>query len=93
MRVVGNKYVFEEFKRHQKAASSYVGPFLQEWSKYAIELEAQIVLDSKVVGKNLDDPDVLSEEQNRQLLGLKEAAEGKVPVPERLLKKKKGSGK
>uniref|UniRef100_A0A0V0J5T3 Succinate dehydrogenase assembly factor 3 n=1 Tax=Schistocephalus solidus TaxID=70667 RepID=A0A0V0J5T3_SCHSO len=44
MRLVGDKYVREEFRKHKTAEKQFVGPFMIEWSRYAATLAEQLKL-------------------------------------------------
>nr|CCA27695.1 conserved hypothetical protein [Albugo laibachii Nc14] len=73
LRVIGDQYVREEFKRHKNATTEYISSFLTEWKQY----EETLRLKSKTrIGENLDKSmqSMLSEEQKTQLRNLKETA-------------------
>ncbi|BHF64335.1 acetate non-utilizing protein 9 [Sparganum proliferum] len=44
MRLVGDKYVKEEFRKHKTADKQFIGPFMIEWSRYASTLAEQLTL-------------------------------------------------
>nr|VZI48321.1 unnamed protein product [Spirometra erinaceieuropaei] len=45
MRLVGDKYVKEEFRKHKTADKQFIGPFMIEWSRYASTLAEQLTSD------------------------------------------------
>ncbi|CAJ0582782.1 unnamed protein product, partial [Mesorhabditis spiculigera] len=92
MRVMGDAYVKDEFRRHKSSVPPQSMEFLQEWTQYCATLSKQLhgtgLKDS--IGKNMEPGqfEKFSEEQLHQLLELKEEAEK--PLPED--KKVPGSG-
>ena len=72
MRVLGDQYVRDEFKRHKSAESKFVPLFLREWDEYAT------VLDRKKdrFGQHLStqDQELLDGEQKMTLQSLQDAA-------------------
>jgi hypothetical protein len=42
MRVIGDSYVREEFRRHKLATPQQAKIFMEEWTKYAISLSRQL---------------------------------------------------
>lgn len=73
MRVIGNNYLRDEFKRHKQVEKGYLIPFFIEWSKYKDDLVSQI--NNKTIGKKLDQRHIegLSDVQLGQLFSLYEA--------------------
>ncbi|ETI39185.1 hypothetical protein F441_15009 [Phytophthora nicotianae CJ01A1] len=72
MRVLGDQYVRDEFKRHKSAASKFVPPFMQEWEQYAA-----VMSDKKDrFGQELsaEDKKLLDGEQKVKLRSLQDAA-------------------
>lgn len=39
MRVLGDQYAIDEFKRHKDAPEEFLPPFFREWEKYCDDLE------------------------------------------------------
>ncbi|CDS42283.1 protein ACN9 mitochondrial [Echinococcus multilocularis] len=89
LRELGDRYVREEFKRHKNCDSSYVGPFMMEWTRYLVDLNKQIRSAMKVgdeaglkhkaeYGTHLreEDLDMFSEYQLKQLLTLADELHG-----------------
>ncbi|KAF6771018.1 hypothetical protein AHF37_09970 [Paragonimus kellicotti] len=85
---LGNKFVREEFRKHLKSAPEFTGPFMVEWSRYAVELSKQVrdlprVLSSNqtvnkpagLIGADLEESKInhFSEAQLQQLLALAKA--------------------
>ncbi|CCI45107.1 unnamed protein product [Albugo candida] len=80
LRVIGDQYVREEFKRHKNASMEYVSPFLTEWKQYEDTLRSKPKLH---IGENLSSSTerLLSEEQKKQLHTLKETADSLFETP------------
>lgn len=78
MRKMGDAYVQAEFHRHKTADAAFIDGFLNEWTRYAEQLETQALgIDATGFGKDLD-ADVVStmtDEQRQQLQQLRQAAE------------------
>merc|ERR1711916_405331 len=74
MRILGDEYVPDEFKRHKTASATYVRSFLKEWHVYLRDLRKQAR--AREFGKELDAETLvkLSPEQRQQLDLLKEAS-------------------
>ncbi|GMF22323.1 unnamed protein product [Phytophthora lilii] len=72
MRVLGDQYVRDEFKRHKSAAPKFVPLFLREWEQY----EAVMRQKSDRFGEELsaDDKKLLDDEQQIKLRSLQDAA-------------------
>ncbi|CAI5713204.1 unnamed protein product [Hyaloperonospora brassicae] len=72
MRVLGDQYVRDEFKRHKSADPKFVPLFLREWEQYAA------VMDQKkdCYGQELSvaDQQLLDNEQKMKLRALQDAA-------------------
>ncbi|KAJ3010993.1 acetate non-utilizing protein 9 [Thoreauomyces humboldtii] len=92
LRVVGNNYVRDEFRRHKKADPPFVSGFLKEWIFYRDTLVDQIQGQAQgqgqhdrrdptrtMLGRRLDKDllESLSDQQIGQLHALREAARGK----------------
>ncbi|EEY64386.1 uncharacterized protein PITG_02974 [Phytophthora infestans T30-4] len=72
MRVLGDQYLRDEFKRHKSAASKFVPLFLREWEEYAA-----VMADKKDrFGQELstEDKRLLDGEQKVKLRSLQDAA-------------------
>ncbi|XP_061703802.1 succinate dehydrogenase assembly factor 3, mitochondrial [Cydia pomonella] len=80
LRVMGDNYARDEFKRHKQCGPEEARIFLNEWTDYAINLAKQMKplqqAKRKEVGKYLDPKllDHMSEEQLCQLYELHKAA-------------------
>ena len=82
MRIIGNKYLSEEFKRHKEAELYYVGIFMKEWNQYHDQLSKQLLSQEKSndqiieVGKKLEENELegFSDAQIGQLFELRQAA-------------------
>ncbi|KAJ0398219.1 hypothetical protein P43SY_006351 [Pythium insidiosum] len=72
MRVLGDAYVRDEFRRHKDAAAKFVPLFLQEWEQYATVLSQK----DDQFGRDLAESDrvLLNDEQREKLQSLKDAA-------------------
>ncbi|GLD93458.1 hypothetical protein PINS_up002050 [Pythium insidiosum] len=72
MRVLGDAYVRDEFRRHKDAAAKFVPLFLQEWEQYANMLSQK----HDQFGRDLAESDrvLLNDEQREKLQSLKDAA-------------------
>lgn len=77
LRIVGNNYVRDEFKRHKDAEKGYLVNFFMEWHTYRNDLRTQI--QKQTVGKKLDKKHIegLSDAQLGQLFSLYEATANK----------------
>ncbi|KAI8853384.1 hypothetical protein BC829DRAFT_382694 [Chytridium lagenaria] len=82
LRLMGNKYIKDEWARHRKADQTFVTMFIKEWQMYREMLASQVV-DAHVLhvddpesafGKNLnkDQFEALSDDQIGQLYTLKQ---------------------
>eukprot|EP00744_Colponema_vietnamica_P027217 GILI01040725.1.p1 GENE.GILI01040725.1~~GILI01040725.1.p1 ORF type:complete len:116 (+),score=13.91 GILI01040725.1:127-474(+) len=74
LRAIGDMYVRDEFKRHHKSGTpQQYQRFLNEWKKYAAQLEEQ---HADNLGTNLSDSEfeALNDEQKVQLKKLRESA-------------------
>ncbi len=80
LRLVGNKYLKDEFKRHKDAEIYHVGIFMREWNAYYTDLGNQLLQtgSSAKFGKSLDQRTLndLSDAQVGQLFELRKAARG-----------------
>lgn len=80
LRVLGDNYARDEFKRHKKCNKDEAKIFLNEWTDYAINLAKQMKplhqAKNKMVGEYLDPSllDHMSDEQIVQLYELHKAA-------------------
>ncbi|XP_013183578.1 succinate dehydrogenase assembly factor 3, mitochondrial [Amyelois transitella] len=80
LRVLGDNYARDEFKRHKTCGEAEARIFLNEWTDYAINLAKQMKpmnqAKRKVLGKYLDPKllDHMSDEQIVQLYELHKAA-------------------
>lgn len=74
MRIVGDAYVREEFRKHKSAAASFLPSFLSEWSGYASQLESRSAGGSLGAALAPEQLAALSPEQKEQLRRLEEAA-------------------
>ncbi|POM72618.1 ACN9 domain containing hypothetical protein [Phytophthora palmivora] len=72
MRVLGDQYVRDEFKRHKNAATKFVPLFLQEWEQYAEVMSQK----KNRFGQELsaEDKQLLDGEQKVKLRSLQDAA-------------------
>jgi hypothetical protein len=72
MRVLGDQYVRDEFKRHKGAAPKFVPLFLREWEQYAAVMESK----QSRFGQELsaEDSQLLDGEQKVKLRSLQDAA-------------------
>ncbi|CAH0475476.1 unnamed protein product [Peronospora belbahrii] len=72
MRVLGDQYVRDEFKRHKNAASKFVPLFLREWEQYAAMMSQK----KNCFGQELsvEDQQLLDDEQKIKLRTLQDAA-------------------
>ncbi|OWZ16548.1 putative mitochondrial protein [Phytophthora megakarya] len=72
MRVLGDQYVRDEFKRHKDAAAKFVPLFLQEWQQYAAAMSQK----QSRFGEELSSADkqLLDGEQKLKLQSLQDAA-------------------
>ena len=76
MRIVGDAYVKEEFRKHRTATPAFLPAFFAEWNAYAAQLEAQKGAGHRRVGAHLS-PDLiaaLTPDQFKQLQQLQGAA-------------------
>ncbi|VDN51184.1 unnamed protein product [Dracunculus medinensis] len=84
VRIIGDEYIREEFRRHKNANREQVLTFLKEWTSYCVLLSKQLSQHGLVkgtIGKSLEPSslDDFSNEQLQQLLALKiETAKQKV---------------
>ncbi|KAI8827167.1 uncharacterized protein EV422DRAFT_29245 [Fimicolochytrium jonesii] len=84
LRLVGNNYIRDEFRRHRTADAAFVSHFTAEWARYRDELASQIESQRRrdaeevVIGRKLtrEELDALSDEQVGQLSELRTAARG-----------------
>ncbi|RLN72528.1 hypothetical protein BBJ28_00009787 [Nothophytophthora sp. Chile5] len=67
MRILGDQYVRDEFKRHKNAAPKFVPLFLREWEQYEALMSQK--KDSVSIEK-----DLLDDEQRIKLRSLQDAA-------------------
>ncbi|KAM3968478.1 succinate dehydrogenase assembly factor 3 [Aphomia sociella] len=80
LRILGDNYARDEFKRHKNCNAEEAKIFLNEWTDYAINLAKQMKplqqVKRKTVGKYLDPQvlDYMSDEQLVQLYELHKAA-------------------
>ncbi|XP_072931471.1 succinate dehydrogenase assembly factor 3, mitochondrial [Epargyreus clarus] len=80
LRVLGDNYARDEFKRHKKCTPHEANIFLNEWTDYALNLARQMKplqqAKKKVVGQYLDPQmlDHMTDEQLVQLYELHKAA-------------------
>ncbi|XP_068621261.1 succinate dehydrogenase assembly factor 3, mitochondrial [Battus philenor] len=80
LRILGDNYARDEFKRHKTCNSEVARIFLNEWTDYAISLAKQMKplqqVKKKAVGKYLDTKllDFMTEDQLIQLYELRNAA-------------------
>ncbi|KAG6444651.1 hypothetical protein O3G_MSEX003486 [Manduca sexta] len=97
LRVLGDNYAREEFKRHKKCNAQEANIFLHEWTDYAINLAKQMKplqqAKTKRVGQYLD-PQMLEHMTDDQLVQLYElhkaaAAETNENPPDTIVKEKK----
>ncbi|XP_030019879.2 succinate dehydrogenase assembly factor 3, mitochondrial [Manduca sexta] len=97
LRVLGDNYAREEFKRHKKCNAQEANIFLHEWTDYAINLAKQMKplqqAKTKRVGQYLD-PQMLEHMTDDQLVQLYElhkaaAAETDENPPDTIVKEKK----
>ena len=72
MRVLGDQYVRDEFKRHKSADSKFVPLFLREWEQYAATMDQK----KNSFGQELsiEDQQLLDGEQKMKLRSLQDAA-------------------
>lgn len=83
LRILGDNYARDEFKRHKQCNMDEANIFLNEWTNYAINLSKQLKplhqVRKKTVGKYLDPKllDHMSDEQLLQLYELHKAASHK----------------
>ncbi|KAG7382628.1 acetate non-utilizing protein 9 [Phytophthora pseudosyringae] len=72
MRVLGDQYVRDEFKRHKSAAPKFVPLFVREWEQYA----AAMAQKKDRFGQELsgEDKQLLDGEQKVKLRSLQDAA-------------------
>ncbi|KAF1333619.1 Protein acn9 mitochondrial, partial [Globisporangium splendens] len=72
MRILGDQYVRDEFKRHKDAAPKFVPLFMKEWQQY----EAFMSQKQDTFGKELstEEKALLDDEQQEKLKSLKDAA-------------------
>ncbi|KAF5297560.1 hypothetical protein FQR65_LT09991 [Abscondita terminalis] len=79
LKILGNEYVRNEFKRHKKCNSAEADVFMKEWCNYALLLAEQLGLrgpkTSKPLGCELKETDLekFRDEQLHQLFELKTA--------------------
>ncbi|KAJ3120802.1 acetate non-utilizing protein 9 [Nowakowskiella sp. JEL0407] len=76
MRILGNKYVVEEFRRHKNAELAYIVRFVAEWDGYYKTLSAQVNGNGQKLGAKLTDADKFTEQQLGQLYELSKATKG-----------------
>ncbi|KAK8791481.1 hypothetical protein WA588_001486 [Blastocystis sp. NMH] len=71
MRVLGNLFVKQEFKKTVNAKPQFMNPFLHEWEAYYQDLASD-----KQIGKDLTDEDksLLNDSQKEQVHNLEEEA-------------------
>ncbi|KAG7313088.1 hypothetical protein JYU34_000170 [Plutella xylostella] len=80
LRVLGDNYARDEFKRHKTCNMAEANVFLNEWTDYAINIAKQMKplhqAKKKTVGKDLDPRmlDYMTDEQIVQLYELHKAA-------------------
>jgi thiol-disulfide isomerase/thioredoxin len=68
-RYVGDGYVKQEFRQHRAVKDNMViEQFVKSWEEYCQQLEAQV--QTKNIGKRLDDLESLKDEQVAQLYEL-----------------------
>ncbi|DAZ94753.1 TPA: hypothetical protein N0F65_011569 [Lagenidium giganteum] len=72
MRVLGDQYVRDEFRRHKEAPQKYVAPFMREWQQYEKLMQQK----TSNFGRELsaDDRALLDAQQQDKLKSLKQAA-------------------
>lgn len=72
MRILGDQYVRDEFKRHKSAADKFLPHFYSEWEQYA----AVMARAKDRFGQELsaNDKQLLDNEQQAKLRSLQEAA-------------------
>ncbi|KAK3920057.1 Succinate dehydrogenase assembly factor 3, mitochondrial [Frankliniella fusca] len=80
LQALGNSYIRDEFKRHKGCNTSEANVFMNEWTKYALDLSEQLGLrgpkTGREIGDNLDEDalNLLRDEQIAQLYELHLAA-------------------
>ncbi|KAJ1519703.1 hypothetical protein ONE63_004964 [Megalurothrips usitatus] len=80
LQAIGNSYTRDEFKRHKKCNTDEAAVFMNEWTKYAIDLSEQLGLrgpkTGRDIGEHLDESalEQLRDEQIAQLYELHLAA-------------------
>lgn len=72
MRVLGDQYVCDEFKRHKSAAPKFVPLFLREWEQYAAVMDQ--TKDRFGQELSVEDRQLLDGEQKVKLRSLQDAA-------------------
>ncbi|VDM01189.1 unnamed protein product [Schistocephalus solidus] len=61
MRLVGDKYVREEFRKHKTAEKQFVGPFMIEWSLIFIHGTSLVLIEvnRRVSGSSSEEEDAI----------------------------------
>lgn len=73
LRLIGNKYLRDEFKRHKTAEMYYVGMFMREWNNYYSQLSQQVNLTTDILVNNQENPltDTLVKNKQKKEIGKK----------------------
>ncbi|TDH68384.1 hypothetical protein CCR75_003582 [Bremia lactucae] len=72
MRVLGDQYVRDEFKRHKSSDPKYVALFIREWEQYAAVMATKQNRFGEMLSS--EDNELLDGEQKKKLRSLQEAA-------------------